>query len=55
MGWLKKFGPEQNILGPVKGQGIRQIANFAYLLQHEVPAIFDQVGMDLELDLPKYL
>ena len=21
--WLKKFGPTQNILGPVKGQGIR--------------------------------
>jgi hypothetical protein len=20
--WLKKFGPAQNILGPVKGQGI---------------------------------
>ena len=20
--WLKKFGPPQNILGPVKGQGI---------------------------------
>ena len=23
MGWLKKFGPAQNILGPVKGQGIK--------------------------------
>ena len=23
MGWLKKFGPAQNILGPVKGQTIR--------------------------------
>ena len=22
LGWLKKFGPVQNILGPVKGQGI---------------------------------
>ena len=22
MDWLKKFGPAQNILGPVKGQGI---------------------------------
>ena len=21
LGWLKKFGPAQNILGPVKGQG----------------------------------
>jgi hypothetical protein len=21
-GWLKKFGPAQNVLGPVKGQGI---------------------------------
>ena len=23
--WLKKFGPAQNILGPVKGQGIRSL------------------------------
>ena len=23
--WLKKFGPAQNILGPVKGQGIREV------------------------------
>ena len=23
LGWLKKFGPGQNILEPVKGQGIR--------------------------------
>ena len=23
LGWLKKFGPAQNILEPVKGQGIR--------------------------------
>ena len=23
LGWLKKFGPAQNILGPVKGQGNR--------------------------------
>ena len=26
LGWLKKFGPAQNILGPVKGQGIRIFA-----------------------------
>ena len=25
-GWLKKFGPAQDILGPVKGQGISLIA-----------------------------
>ena len=24
MGWLKKFGPAQNVLGPVKGQGISE-------------------------------
>ena len=24
LGWLKIFGPAQNILGPVKGQGIGQ-------------------------------
>ena len=26
LGWLKKFGPAQNILGPVKGQGINDIS-----------------------------
>ena len=25
LGWLKKFGPSQNILGPVKRQGISTI------------------------------
>jgi hypothetical protein len=25
LGWLKKFGSAQNILGPVKGQGIRNL------------------------------
>ena len=29
MGWLKKFGPAQNILGTVKGQGISNLKNFA--------------------------
>jgi hypothetical protein len=24
LGWLKNFGPAQNILGPVKGQGISE-------------------------------
>ena len=24
LGWPKKFGPAQNILGPVKGQGISE-------------------------------
>ena len=32
LGWLKKFGPAQNILGPVKGQGIR-----TYLKYYENP------------------
>ena len=27
LGWLKKFGPAQNILGPVKGQGISLFAD----------------------------
>ena len=27
LGWFKKFGPAQNILGPVKGQGINCIVN----------------------------
>ena len=26
LGWLKKFGPTQIVLGPVKGQGIRYMA-----------------------------
>ena len=25
LAWHKKFGPAQNILGPVKGQGIREV------------------------------
>ena len=25
LGWLKKFGPALNILGPVKGQGIKHL------------------------------
>jgi len=25
LGWLKKLGPAQNILGVVKGQGINQM------------------------------
>ena len=25
LGWLKKFGPAQNILGPVQGQGISDV------------------------------
>ena len=35
LGWLKKFEPAQNILEPVKGQGINVIINFffAYIFQ----------------------
>ena len=36
LGWLKKFGPPQNILGPVKGQGNRLAAareSWMYLLK----------------------
>ena len=28
LGWLKKFGPAQNILGPVKGQDISTLNQF---------------------------
>ena len=31
LGWLKKLGPAQNILGPVKGQGIRLIKPSRYM------------------------
>ena len=31
-GWLKKFGPVQNVLGPVKGQGIS--IRKAYIFVH---------------------
>ena len=27
LGWLKKFGPAQNILGPVKGQGTNLLSS----------------------------
>ena len=33
LGWLKKFGPAQNILGPVKGQGISIKMAFIFLIQ----------------------
>ena len=29
LGWLKKFGPAQNILGPVKGQVISYLPSFS--------------------------
>jgi hypothetical protein len=29
LGWLKKFGPSQNIFGPVKGQGISDVWELA--------------------------
>ena len=39
--WLKKFGPAQNILGPVKGQGIRNEGSsslfFHYFPSHKFP------------------
>ena len=31
LGWLKKFRLAQNILGPVKGQGIRVLGSYEYL------------------------
>ena len=31
MGWLKKFGPAQNILRPVKGQGINAVKFLGWL------------------------
>ena len=33
LGWLKIFGPAQNILGPVKGQGIRLPLSLNYIFQ----------------------
>ena len=32
LGWLKKFGSAQNILGPVKGQGIRFVEGYFWRL-----------------------
>ena len=32
LGWLKTFGQAQNILGPVKGQGIIVIKSILYLM-----------------------
>ena len=36
--WLKKFGLAQNILGPVKGQGIRLKSSFYF--SYNVGTIF---------------
>ena len=38
LGWLKKFGPAQNILGPGKGQGIRSARGKLIALK-KVPSI----------------
>ena len=32
--WHKKFGPAQNILGPVKGQGIRYMPGLQHIVIH---------------------
>ena len=34
LGWLKKIGLAQNILGPVKGQGIRSMVEKGRILNH---------------------
>ena len=34
LGWLKKFGPAQKILGPVKGKGIRHNWLKSFLKKH---------------------
>ena len=34
LGWHKIFGPAQNILGPVKGQGINVLVVFAWLYSY---------------------
>ena len=34
LGWLKKFGLSQNILGPVKGQGINLHLQQIYSIQN---------------------
>ena len=43
LGWLKKFGPAQNIFGPVKGQGIniKTESSFLYVnfLAHSLSMI----------------
>ena len=35
--WHKKFGPTQNVLGPVKGQGISQLYNLVPYLEAPQP------------------
>ena len=34
LGWLKKFGPAQKILGPVKGQGTSLVIFFLVFVTH---------------------
>ena len=36
LGWLKKFGPAQNVLGPVKGQGISLSSSLRSRLQLDI-------------------
>ena len=43
LGWLKKFEPAQNILGPVKGQGINFIISLIDLRNLVNSPIYDRV------------
>ena len=47
MGWLKKFGPAQNILGPVKGQGISRLQ----LIQNLAPSVTWRRQFDIQIAL----
>ena len=39
LGWLKKFGPTQNIFGPVKGQFLQFCSIHKYTCQITIPSI----------------
>ena len=53
MVWHKKFGPSQNILGPVKGQGISERPTIRKIARSQIPMgpwflrSFPQPTMDL--------
>ena len=47
LGWLKKFGPPQNILGPVKGQGITVLIYILCLNSSFSKELHQQASVDL--------
>ena len=48
LGWLKKIGPTQNILGPVKGQGIREFHDIGLTKMENIVIFFGKFRIEFK-------